>query len=277
MNYLKLLNFEVNRIANIFAGLLLLTVVFQFVGQIWITNSYLSEAKDLIQYSGMSQATFIEQYGRIDMFQIVQSLWFVAPIAIAAGALMFYIFLIWYRDWFGKNTFVYRLLMLPTSRVNVLLAKLSTIMIAVLGLVSFQYILLIIQSTVLKWMVPRDFRVDLTVPEIVGNLEYLSIIMPESFTQFLLHYGAGLTFLMICFTIVLLERSFRVKGAIMGVGYGIVSLGLFLLPYLILLFVVEKDILYPAEHLFIQIGIGAIVLAVSTWLSSYLIKNKVTV
>ena len=37
--------------------------------------------------------------------------------------LIIYVFFIWYRDWFGKNTFIYRLFMLPTARINVYLQR----------------------------------------------------------------------------------------------------------------------------------------------------------
>ena len=36
---------------------------------------------------------------------------------------MIYVFFIWYRDWLGKYTFAYRLLMLPTTRINIYFAK----------------------------------------------------------------------------------------------------------------------------------------------------------
>ena len=37
--------------------------------------------------------------------------------------LIIYVFFIWYRDWLGKNTFIYRLLMLPTARIQCLFGK----------------------------------------------------------------------------------------------------------------------------------------------------------
>ena len=42
-------------------------------------------------------------------------MWFLGPIALCIAALIIYVFFIWYRDWLGKNTFAYRLLMLPTD------------------------------------------------------------------------------------------------------------------------------------------------------------------
>lgn len=274
-NYIKLVNFEVNRIIKLYIGLLIITTISQFIGFFWKTTTYLSQAENMIKHGGMSQTTFIEQYGPFNMFEIIHTLWFVGPIALGVAAVMIYIFLIWYRDWLGKNTFIYRLLMLPTSRVNVLLAKATTIMLGVFGLVAFQYILLIVQSAALKWRIPKAFRIDLTIPEIINNQEYLMIIMPKTFTQFVLNYGAGITFLFICFTVILFERSFRIKGAIAGILYALFSSSLFALPFLILIWL-EKDV-YPSEAILILVGIGAVVLSSSVGLNSYLIKRKVTV
>ena len=61
-------------------------------------------------------------------------LWARLPLCIVA--LIFYCFIIWYRDWFGKNTFAYRLLMLPTSRLNLYIAKATTILLFILGLLA---------------------------------------------------------------------------------------------------------------------------------------------
>ena len=274
-NYIKLVNFEIHRIIKLYIGLLIITAISQFIGFFWQTTAYLNQAENMIKHGGMSQTTFIEQYGLFNMFEIIHTLWFIGPITLGVAAVMIYIFLIWYRDWLGKNTFIYRLLMLPTSRVNVLLAKATTIMLGIFGLVAFQYIILIAQSTALKWRIPKAFRLDLTVPEIINNHEYLMLIMPKTFTQFVLNYGAGITFLFICFTIILFERSFRVKGAIVGIVYALIAFSLFALPFLILL-LLQKDV-YPSEAILMLVGVGAIVLSISAGLSSYLIKHKVTV
>ena len=47
----------------------------------------------------------------------------MGPIALCVVVLIIYVFFIWYRDWLGKNTFIYRLLMLPTARIQCLFSK----------------------------------------------------------------------------------------------------------------------------------------------------------
>ena len=90
----------------------------------------------------MPKETFIEQYGTLSFFDITQSTWFIGPIALCIAMLIIYVFFIWYRDWLGKNTFIYRLLMLPTNRLNIYLAKATTILLFILGLVGHAVIVI---------------------------------------------------------------------------------------------------------------------------------------
>ena len=145
--------------------------------------------------------------------------------------LMIYVFFIWYRDWFGKNTFSYRLLMLPTARINIYLAKATTILLYVLGLVALQLLLLPVEGQVLQWMVPSEFRTDLSINEIT-NFQDLRIFFPNTFIEFILYYGGGMAAVFIVFTAILFERSFRIKGIIYGVLYCAASLLSFFAPIL---------------------------------------------
>src|SRR5690625_1417433 len=90
----------------------------------------------------MTELEFIEMYTTFSMMDVAHSLWIMVTIAIGVAAILFYIFFIWYRDWFARNTFIYRLRMLPTSRMNIFFTKVATIMLTVFGLVAFQLLLL---------------------------------------------------------------------------------------------------------------------------------------
>lgn len=272
----KLLNFELKRFVKIYLVLIGITIASQIIGVIAISKSYLKMANEEIYEHGISMTEFIDWNGMMSMVKVIGSIWFMGPIALSVAALIFYIFLIWYRDWFAKNTFIYRLLMIPTSRLNVFLAKATSIMMMVIGLVSVQLLLLPIESRILKMIVPKDFRVDLGVAEIISHSEYLQIIIPQSFTEFVLYYGLGFMAIMILFTAILFERSYRVKGIFMGIIYSCLAIVVFFLP----VFLNESiafNLLYPLEILFLEIGMGLIVIAGSILVSGFLLKNSVTV
>src|SRR5690625_1149532 len=194
-NYLKLVNFEFNRFFKIYAALIVITVISQITGIIVNLKSYLNQANDMIYNYGLSQATYIEQYGTMSFYRITQTIWVMGPIALCIGALIFYIFIIWYRDWFGKHTFIYRLLMLQTARLNVFFANATSIFLMVLGLVALHILLLLIGSAFLKWVVPLEFRTDLSIDQMIGTFNYLAIMFPNTFVDFSIHYVVGFMFL----------------------------------------------------------------------------------
>ena len=275
-NYIKLVNFEINRIAKLFAVLLGITFVTQMVGVIVESRKYVNRANEKIFEEMMSKAQFLESFGQMSFLQIARSLWFMAPIALCAAGLAFYIFLIWYRDWIGKNTFVYRLLMLPTTRLNIFYAKITTILMMTLGLVAFQLILLPIEMSVMTAIVPDEFRNDMGVKELVTSMPELNIIIASSIVEFFLYYGAGLLAVAILFTAIILERSFRWKGIAAGLMYSALAIAVLILPILLHEFVLN-GFFYPIELLILEIVMGLIVLAASIRFSGFLLMKKINV
>lgn len=275
-NYLKLVNFEFNRVAKLFAVLLSFTFIVQVIGVIVESKSYLNMADKKIYEELMPKAQFLESFGQMSFLQIIRSVWFLGPIAICIAGVGFYIFLIWYRDWLGKNTFIYRLLMLPTTRLNIFYAKITTILIMTFGLVAFQLLLLPVEILVMKTMVPEEFRRDMGVGELLTNMPELSIILPGSFVELILYYGTGLLVVSVIFTAILMERSFRWKGIFAGLIYIAIASVIFILPLLLQQFVLN-GFFYSVELLVLEIITGLIILAASIWMSRFLLTKKITV
>lgn len=272
--YLKLVNFEFNRIAKVFGVLLALVLVSQVFGVIKVAKDYVNSAEEWL--NTLSLDKFIKSNGAIGMDEVISSVWFFAPIVLCIAAVAIYIFLIWYRDWFGKNTFIYRLLMLPTARMNVFLAKLTVILLVTFGFVAFQLIILPLEMMIFKLIVPLEFRLDMQISQFIGTSEELSILMPIHFVNFLLYYGAGIMIVSVLFTAILLERSYRMKGLVLGIVYCVLAGLLFLTPVLAH-DIFRLDYLYSIEMIGLEVAAGAIVLAISLWVSKFLITNKVTV
>ncbi|MFF2287802.1 hypothetical protein [Peribacillus butanolivorans] len=276
MRYLKLVNFEINRFSKIYLSLLLITLVSQFVGVIIGTKNYLDGAKETMSVEKLTEAAYVTNYNGIDFTQITNSLWFLGPIALSAVALIFYIFLIWYRDWFGKNTFIYRLLMLPTSRLSIYLSKATAIFLMVLGLIALQIIILPMENALFNSYVPESLlNMEMSTSSIVKLNSVLNLVIPSTFTQFLLSYGIGLMVMSILFTAIMFERSFRIKGIILGLVYTGIAAALFLAPVFIMR-IIDFNY-YPNELFGFLLTVGIIVTGLSIWLGSWLLKNRVTV
>lgn len=275
-NYLKLVNFELNRFFKIYAVLIFITIVSQIAGVIFISRHYLSSANEEIHRNFMSIQEFLQVYGKISFTWITTSEWFVFPILFCIAVLVIYVFFIWYRDWFGKNTFIYRLLMLPTDRLNIYLAKATTIFIMVLGLVALQMILLPLETMIFQMMIPIDFRMDLPLRDIIRSFDDHRVLFPATFLDFVIHYGLGLISVFVVFTAILFERCFKWKGIIIGILYCIGAVTLFFLPGIIIL-ITENSYLYPIEVFILEVVLAIIIMVMSIWISRYLLQNKITV
>ncbi|HCX47737.1 MAG TPA: hypothetical protein DG757_01565 [Bacillus sp. (in: Bacteria)] len=273
--YLKLVNFETNRFLKLYLVLIGIVFFVQMIGVIIVSRLYVNSANEAIYEDFLTKAQFLDQYGYMSFINFTRTAWFLGPIMLSMAVLIIYVFFIWYRDWLGKNTFAYRLLMLPTERINVYLAKATTMLIFVLGLVSVQLLLFPLENQVMKWLVSDDFRMDFSVKQITTSNE-LVILFPNTFTELLLYYGGGMVAVCIVFTAILFERSYRLKGIIYGILYCAASLLVFFAPVFVDAFLLG-NFLYPLELFFIEIVMGFLVLIGAIWIGHYLLKNKVRV
>lgn len=273
-NYIKLVNFEFNRFFKIYLVLIALTVVVQLVGAIYEGFNYVDFAREMMQAQMITMEDFVRDYGPMSIYSFIKTIWFLGPVAICVVTLLIYSLFIWYRDWYGKSTFIYRLLMLPVERIKIFFAKVTTIFLCVLGLVSLQYVLLFLEHAILERIVPGPLFVNLPISSLL-NFDFLVILYPPTFIEFLLYYGTGLVFLFVLFTMILLERSFRLKGIFLAACYGAVALTLILAPLII------NDgvggYLFPMELFLIEVFLIVFIGFVSVLLSGYLLKNKVWV
>ncbi|QMV39921.1 hypothetical protein [Cohnella cholangitidis] len=269
--YLKLVHMEVHRFRYILAGLMAFTMIIQFVALIWHLNEELNmHEKVLIKYG----------YPVMDMSfaQAIASTQFLftIPIIASISVLILYIFFIWYRDWLGRNTFVYRLLMLPTARSHIYLAKLTAMLLFVFGLISFQLLLLPIEHFIFKLMVPAEQIKPSYFMDAVSVNQAFELLLPRNLDQFVLSYGIGVMSVVAVFTAILLERSYRLIGIVYGVLYLLACLLAFSFP----LFAgidTSDAYLYPEEIWGIELLICVLIVTVSIWLGFRLITKKVSV
>jgi hypothetical protein len=275
-NYLKLVHFELNRFIKIYVALIIVILISQFTGIILQAQNQVAFVNQILQEQSLSIKQYLVNYSPFTIVNITTSGWFIIPIIFSAAALVFYSFFIWYRDWFGKNAFIYRLLMLPTNRINLFFSKLTVIFLMVLGLVATQLILLPIESTLLNQLLPEYLRYTLSVQTIISSSEYLTFLFPDSFIQFFIHYGLGLLVLIVLFTLILFERSFHLKGLLYGGIFGAGMLILMISPILIQARL-NLFYLYPIENFFVEFILGIVITSLCIWVSHYLLNKKITV
>lgn len=272
-SYMRLVNFEINRFLKFYLLLIGLTLASQLIGVVVIATSYMSKAREMMAISQLSMSEYVMQYGALSIQNFLYSSWFQLPILLCITVLMLYVFLIWYRDWFAKNSFIYRLLMLPTARRNIYFAKLTTIMLFVLGLIAVQVLLIQLELQIFASIIPATLREELPL-YIMYNFDLLDWLYPDTFTEFLLTYGTGLVFVAVLFTAILIERSYGVKGIFLAAIYGVLSVVVFVTPLFIQSF---SNYFYPIELIGLELVAAALVLGSAIWLANHLLRYKINV
>jgi hypothetical protein len=271
---LKLTLFELNRFWKIYAALIGVTLISQAGGFVYHLRNYMNSVHRQMAVRGFrNYSEYREAFRGGDSFHSFVSFaepWFSGPVVLCAAAMMVYVLFIWYRDWLGKNTFIYRLLMLPTERLNLFWAKLTAIMAFVLGLIAFQIVLLPVHLWLFRQIIPPELGISENIFDFVRNHRLLQILIPSTFPEFLVSYGIGLTSVTVAFACVLIERSFRLKGVFGAILYAAACGTALLAPNF-------SDRLYPLEAFWLRLGIGLVLLAVSVALSWLLLKRKITV
>src|SRR5690606_7320424 len=159
-HYIKLVNFEVKRFSKLFLTLIIAVIATQITGAIVTSSLYVSNAETTMVRDQMTVSDYILTYGAYSLQNFLFSEYFFLSVIFAAALLMIYVFFIWYRDWLGKSSVIYRLLMLPTARRNVYFAKLTTILLFVFGLTAMQIILLEVVNQITQRIVPDQLWMD---------------------------------------------------------------------------------------------------------------------
>ncbi|WP_308638927.1 hypothetical protein [Paenibacillus silvisoli] len=276
--FLKLLHMEVSRFWKLYAAMFALTLLIQGGGIMYESHKYMKQVEEKLGPGVTTYAEYVAEHGMTSFSNLMSAanLFILAPIALCIGGLALYIFLIWYREWTGKNMFIYRLLMLPTARRNMYLAKLSAILLFVLGLVALQLLILPLEYSLFNSIVDHDLRGAESLAEITRSHTLFRTLIPLTFTQFVMYYGGGAIVVMVLFTAILLERSYRMKGIFAGLLYIGAACLLMMAPILI----TNRhgyDYLYPMELFLIEFTIAILIGAMSLAVSFFLMNKKISV
>ena len=131
-----------------------------------------------------------------------------------------------------------------------------------------------IENQIIQSIVPANLRLDLSIWEFL-RFEWLSILIPRTFTEWIIYYSIGFMSVCVVFTAVLFERSFRWKGIILAIIYTVLSVLVFTSPFFIHYSL--DGYFYLVELLALEILAGLIVTIGAIGTGHYLLKNKIRV
>lgn len=269
----KLLQFEFNRLWKVLIGLILFNMVVQPLGVIWSTYRYFNR--------DVSAGTTLEMPGTVARAlafnEVTQSGIVTLAILFTVFALIFYTFYTWYREWYGKSRFSYRLMMIPGNRMQVYFAKLLALYIGVLLLVALQIVLLTVGNWIFEWVLSEDVIRPIHLFELYywnafGNEIFLPVL------QIMINrYVMGFMTLNIVFVGILLERSFGLAGFISGLAFYLISLIGSVAVISVIGGQAYKWYLFYDEALYMMYGIMVLYTLICIGISHYLINHRLRV
>lgn len=213
--YFKLVHLEVHRFRIVLFGLMGLTAIIQIIALVHAAQVRMNGWREALRLGNQTPRNF----SFADVIGDSQ-FWFTIPVLISITVTGIYVFLIWYRDWIGRDKFAYRMFVLPTARRNVYMAKATAIFLFVFALVSFQLLLLLAERQLFNWIVPSEYRMSSLFAEAVAsNRVFNQFLLPLDGLQFVIHYGTGILAVFVIFTAILLERSYRRAGIVYAILY----------------------------------------------------------
>lgn len=265
--FIYLLNNEVSKSMKLFISFLILFLVGHvglFVRRILQVNKLIT---DHVTNGGTLQS-YIAQNGKYSFKIILDSVASQMLMIICFGILIIFLYaiIIWLREWFGNNKTVYTLMSLPVSRHSIVLAKFTSILIIGSTFISTHILALFIDNLFVK---------TLMAPEIVEKVDVLKSffssnmceIFPNNIPMFIFMFSIIICAVLIIFNCVMLERSFRWKGIVLGIiNIGVTIFLYAMVPSMANLFIKEIALYY---------SLLSIVLIILNYYSTYyLLENK---
>lgn len=272
-HFVKLLNFEVSRFMLLFSIMMGAIVGCQFTSVLFSAKDFVNRVQQVMKDENISVVQYAEQYGKFDITFILSTPTFYAPIVFGITVLVLYVFFIWYRDWFGRANFSYRLFMLPMNRIHVYFSKLVTILLFIFTALVVEIAVLYSMTSVVQWIVPAELYEQISLQHIFVY-EFLSLILPVSVTTFAFNYVLGIAGVTVVFTAIIFERSYRLKGIGFGILYTLLAVALISIP---VLYQTMTSMLFINELMLATASMAIVVIVMSIFVAKHLLTNKINV
>ena len=156
----------------------------------------------------------------------------ITKMAVAFSVLLclLYSLVIWYRDYFSKSKTIATLLMLPQKRFNIYISKFLTVIMMIFGIIASQFLFWFIDLVIIKIILNVNtegflnvFKTMLVQQNMISNLVFNQPI------DFMMVDILGVILAVtVLFTGVIIERSFRKIGVVLGSIYVVASIGIYI-------------------------------------------------
>lgn len=187
------------------------------------------------------------------------------------GCFCLYCWYLWLGEFKGENKSAYTLLTLPFPKKFIIIYKFLSACFYYLSLVFFQIVALLINYIIFNIMVPTDAIVKESLITILSSsISNFYGLIPVSFVNLITNGLFFIAMILLTFLFAILERSFGVKGGILGVILGCSFL------FLVLIFPGKMDF-YMFERFIWFVFISILYNLFGWFYSKYLLEKKVHV
>lgn len=270
---LNLYNIEFKRIYKLYFALIGMVFIANLVGvAISIKNSVESISLDNNLPMNVNSLKTNIGYDFINTFT-VNDVYIYGSVILGVAVLMclFYALIIWYRDYYSRSKTIYTLLCLPQPRFNIYLSKLITLVVMIYGIIVSQLLFWYIDLNIVKNLGGIQSPGFVNVfKNMMHTYEGVNIVSANIVEFMMLDVIGVILAVVVIFTAVLIERSIKKVGIILGISY----IALSIVGYFYL-FGVSNEFLF--NLLYVHIGYYIFLFIISLGLSYYMINKKISV
>ena len=204
---------------------------------------------------------------------IVGDLGSMTKMAMAFAVLLclLYSLVIWYRDYFSKSKTIATLLMLPQKRFNIYISKFLTVIMMIFGIIASQFLFWFIDLFIIKIILNVNAEGFLNVFQtmLIRQNRFWNLVFNQPIDFVMIDVLGVILAVTMLFTGVMIERSFRKVGAVLGAIYVVASIVLYI--YVTTSYGIYSDILLKVHLLYYLV-----MFIVSTLISINLLNKRVS-
>ncbi|MGY5266422.1 hypothetical protein [Paraclostridium bifermentans] len=146
-------------------------------------------------------------------------------LGVAVLFCLLYATIIWYRDYYSKSKTIYTLLSLPQPKFNIYLAKLIMVLVMIYGVIACQFLFWYIDLNIIKIFAgissPNFANVYSNMMQPVNQI---NVVSPYLLDFLMIDLFGIILAVVVIFTGVLIERSFKKVGVLLGIGYILITI-----------------------------------------------------
>ena len=270
MKFLTFVEVDLRKIIPFLIGLYTFAIL-GFQGMFY--NALADMKSELIKGAMNSNIQMDEYVKTIDKISLASLLdaqpYPVLIVAFIGMALILTGFYLWYKEWFGASKRIYTLLSIRGSRMRIFSSKLVTFLFVFIAYYGVLLLNLYVASLMMNIILPNGVVADNLLQNTILHSFFVSLIIPDSIASLFFHLAFIIMIFAILSVFVLLDRSKRIWGLILGVLYIIASISVFI-------YINTLD-LYTDERLYMNWAFVGVFMFISTIISSYLINKKVSI